>query len=52
MTFRWMPLPHLTLAEGGAHQLALNVLLYGMTLAFTGTCVWLAALAWLERERT
>jgi hypothetical protein len=51
MTFRWSPLPWVSLEEGGGTELALNGVLYGMSLALVGACLWLVSLAWLERGR-
>ncbi len=51
MTFDWSPLPHVLLASGGPSETALNVLVYAMTLGLVGSCTWLFALAWLERDR-
>lgn len=51
MTFRWSPLPWLGLEEGGGAEIALNLVVYGLTLSTLGTCVWLAHIAWVERER-
>ena len=50
MRFQWLPLPWVALAEGGSSELALNVVLYVMTLLFVGTCLWLARIAWVERD--
>jgi hypothetical protein len=51
MTFHWMPVPYVELAGAGPSQHALNAVLYLMVLSLTAAFVWLAALAWLERER-
>ncbi|MCU1601173.1 MAG: hypothetical protein JWO22_1882 [Frankiales bacterium] len=51
MTFRWSPLPWVTIAEGGSTELALNAVLYGLTLPTVGACLWLAGIAWSERGK-
>jgi hypothetical protein len=52
MTFRLSPMPHIHLAEAtGATELSLNALTYAMTLGVTGSFVWLAMLAWLDRSK-
>lgn len=51
MTFHWSPLPHVLLDAGGVSETALNAVLYAATLGLLGSCLWLFALAFLERER-
>lgn len=51
MTLRWSPLPWVALEEDAGSELALNALMYGMTLTFLGACLWLAHIAWVERDR-
>ena len=51
MSFFWTPLPYVALDGGGSSQLALNVVLYVMTLSLMASLLWLAALAWDDRER-
>ena len=50
MRFQWSPLPWVALQEGGSSELALNVVLYAMTLLLVGACLWLAHIAWVERD--
>jgi len=50
MKLRWSPMPWVTLEEGGA-ELALNLVLYAMTLSLLAVCLWLAHVAWVERGR-
>lgn len=49
MKLQWLPLPWVALEEGGSSELALNLVLYGMTVLFLGACLWLARIAWVER---
>jgi hypothetical protein len=51
MTMSWTPLPHIALDVGGGTELALNALLYVMTLSLLGAFLWLAALGWSDRQR-
>ena len=51
MSFDWTPLPYVVLDGGGSSQLALNVVLYVMTLSIVASLLWLSALAWVDRER-
>lgn len=43
--------PYVALDGGGSSQLALNVVLYVMTLSTLGSLAWLSVLAWLDREQ-
>jgi hypothetical protein len=50
MQFQWLPLPWVTLQGSDSSELALNVVLYVMTLLLVGSCLWLAHIAWVERD--
>ena len=51
MSFRWSPLPHVALEGDGFTELALNAVLYVLTVSIGATLGWLGTLAWADRER-
>jgi len=50
MKIRWSPMPWVLLEEDGA-ELALNAVIYAMGLSLVATLLWLAHIAWVERDR-
>jgi hypothetical protein len=52
MAFRWLPYPHVDLlGDEPGSELALNVVLYVLTLSLLGAITWLGAVLWTDRER-
>jgi hypothetical protein len=51
MSFTWLPLPHFVLEGDNGSELFLNVVVYLFGVALIGSVLWLAGLAWADRER-